>query len=78
MSLVLLPPQNFVKTTAPTIFLTENYNEYQDKLMHSGMLFIVSWKPDNYKSGGYYVLSTTSIWVNKTQLVNTGQYKENE
>lgn len=73
MSLVLLPPQNFVKTTILTILLTENYNKYQDKLLHSGMLFILSWKPDNYKSEGYYVLSTTS-----TQLDNTGQYMENE
>jgi hypothetical protein len=73
MSLVLLPPQNFVKTTTLTILLTENYNKYQDKLLHSGMLFTVSWKPDNYKSEGYYVLSTNSIWVNRTQLDNTGQ-----
>jgi len=73
MSFVLLPPQNFVKTTTLTILLTENYNRYQDKLLHSGMLFIVSWKPDNYKSEGYYLLSTISI-----QLDNTGQYRENE
>jgi hypothetical protein len=39
MTLMLLPPQNFVKTTMPTISLTENYNKYQDKLLHSGMLF---------------------------------------
>jgi len=61
MTLVLLPLQNFVKTSTLTILLTENYNKYQDKLLHSGMLFTVSWKPDNYKNEGYYILSTTSI-----------------